>query len=69
MSMNKHEMRNVRVVINRAAIGPPFLADSISDPNLQAVLRELQNQTRAWLQSQIIGELQRMLPPNERVKL
>lgn len=57
----------LRTLVNRANAGPPWFADSLGNPLLNALHAELRYQTRAWLSTQIARELQQMLPPSERV--
>lgn len=70
-TLTKQQCREIRVVINRAALGPAWIEDApvSSSADVSAMHAELRAQTKEWLRANVILELQRMLPANERVKL
>lgn len=67
MALSNKECAQLRVIINRANAGPAWFNESIGDPIRSALHAELRYQTRVWLSDQIARELQRMLPPHQRV--
>lgn len=71
MPLKKQQCREVRIVINRAHMGPAWMSDDHMNlgPEGRALYAELRTRTREWLRANVIDELQRMMPPEERVKL
>ena len=68
MALTKRESAQIRVVINRANVGPGWYSESPASGPVNAMHAELKAQTR-WFMNDLIKELQGVLAPNERVKL
>jgi hypothetical protein len=65
MAMTKQECRLLRVVVNRALLGPAWFNDTAGLP----MVYELRHQTREWLLANVVRELNQMLPADERVSV
>lgn len=70
MALSRKDCGQIRVAINRAAVGPPWMRDEGPiAPELRALRAELRARTQEWLRTEIIKHLQGMMPVDERVKL
>lgn len=67
MSLTRAECALIRVVVNRALLGPAWFNDLPESPLLRAMFYETKKQTREWMMANVVRELNNLLPADQRI--